>query len=147
MVTALRWSLILMQARDLCRASWASPRSIVARATVIDPDQHGLERVVVKRDADHGVVSSNVGCCAHAIVVIRCDQTPKEIIMALADLQRAINYGESELGEVAILKPSDGTYQINNARNGATVLAAGTSAATVKARVAVIHPSINKITT
>jgi hypothetical protein len=67
--------------------------------------------------------------------------------MPLTDLQRAINYGESELGEVAILKPSDGTYQINNARNGATVLAAGTATATVKARVAVIHPSINKITT
>jgi hypothetical protein len=67
--------------------------------------------------------------------------------MALTDLQRAIQYGESELGEVAILKPSDGTYTVNNARSGANVLPAGTAAATIKARVAVIHPSVLKITT
>lgn len=67
--------------------------------------------------------------------------------MALTDLQRAIQYGESELGEVAIFKPSDGTYTINRARDGANVLPAGTAAATVKARVAVIHPSVLKITT
>jgi hypothetical protein len=36
--------------------------------------------------------------------------------MALTDLQRALAYGESELGEVAILKVSDGTYTINRAR-------------------------------
>jgi hypothetical protein len=36
--------------------------------------------------------------------------------MALTDLQRALAYGESELGEVAILKLSDGTYTINRAR-------------------------------
>jgi hypothetical protein len=35
--------------------------------------------------------------------------------MALTDLQRALAYGESELGEVAILKVSDGTYTINRA--------------------------------
>jgi hypothetical protein len=65
----------------------------------------------------------------------------------ITDLQRALQYGESELGEVAILKPSDSTYTINNARSGANVLPAGTSMATVKARVAVIHPSVLKITT
>jgi hypothetical protein len=39
--------------------------------------------------------------------------------MALTDLQRALAYGESELGEVAILKVSDGTYTINRPRDGA----------------------------
>jgi hypothetical protein len=63
------------------------------------------------------------------------------------DLQRALQYGESELGEVAILKPSDSTYTILNARSGAVVLAAGQSVATIKTRVAVIHPSVLKITT
>lgn len=67
--------------------------------------------------------------------------------MALTDLQRALAYGESELGEVAILKVSNGTYTINRPRDGANVLAAGTAAATIKARVAVMHPSVLKITT
>jgi hypothetical protein len=67
--------------------------------------------------------------------------------MALTDLQRAIAYGEAELGEQAILKESDGTYTIKNAKTGATVLNAGTTAATIKARVAAIHRSVNKITT
>ncbi len=49
----------------------------------------------------------------------------------LTDLQRAIAYGESELGEVAILNESDGSYTIKNARSGATVLAAGQSLATI----------------
>jgi hypothetical protein len=40
---------------------------------------------------------------------------------------------------------SDGTYR-STARDGANVLAAGTAAATIKARAAVIHPSV-KITT
>jgi hypothetical protein len=93
------------------------------------------------------LLAQNVGCCAHAIVVIRCDRTPKEITMALTDLQTAINYGESELGEVAILKPSDGTYTVNRARDGANVLPAGTAASVVKTRVAAIHPSVLKITT
>jgi len=66
--------------------------------------------------------------------------------MALTDLQRAIAYGESELGEVAILA-GDGTYKITRARDAATVLAAGQSQATIKTRVAAIHPSITKITT
>ena len=67
--------------------------------------------------------------------------------MALSDLQRALAYGESELGEVAILKPSDGSYTINRARDGINILPAGTAASTVKARVAVIHPSVLKINT
>jgi hypothetical protein len=67
--------------------------------------------------------------------------------MALTDLQRAIAYGESELGEVATLRVSDNTYRIDNARSGANVLPTGTAAATIKARVAVIHPSVLKITT
>jgi hypothetical protein len=65
----------------------------------------------------------------------------------LTDLQRALAYGESELGEVAVHRPSDNTYTIKRARDNATVLSAGTSAATVKSRVAAIHPSVNKITT
>jgi hypothetical protein len=67
--------------------------------------------------------------------------------MALTDLQRALIYGESELCEQARLKESDNTFTINNARSGANVLAAETSLATVKARVAVTHPSVLKITT
>lgn len=65
--------------------------------------------------------------------------------MALTSVMRALAYGESELGEVAILNESAGTYQINNAKSGAVVLAAGQSVATIKARVAVIHPSVNTI--
>jgi hypothetical protein len=47
--------------------------------------------------------------------------------MALSDLQRALIYGESELGGVATLKESNNTYAITNAASGATVLAAGQS--------------------
>ena len=64
----------------------------------------------------------------------------------LSDLQRAIAYGESELGEVAVLRASDNTYTIRRARDNATVLAAGTAAATIKSRVAAIHPTVLKIT-
>lgn len=65
---------------------------------------------------------------------------------ALTDLQRAVVYGESELGEVAVLNPSAATYTILNARSAAVVLAAGQLLATVKARVAVIQPTVNRIT-
>lgn len=59
---------------------------------------------------------------------------------------RALMYGESELGEVAILRESDQTYTIINAKTKATVLAAGQSVATIQARVAAIHPAIAKVT-
>ena len=52
-------------------------------------------------------------------------------------------YGESELGEVATLKESSNTYAITNAASAAT----GQTAATIKSRVSVIHPSVLKITT
>jgi hypothetical protein len=42
--------------------------------------------------------------------------------MALSDLQRAIAYGESELGEVAVLNVAANTYTINRARDGHNVL-------------------------
>jgi hypothetical protein len=71
----------------------------------------------------------------------------KEITMALTDLQRALLEAETELGEQAIIKESDGTFTIKNARSGATVLAAGTAAATIKTRVTPIRPAIGKITT
>lgn len=64
---------------------------------------------------------------------------------ALMNLQRATLYGESELGEVAVLNQSVGTYAITKALNGAVVLAAGTSQAAATARVAAIHPGITKI--
>jgi hypothetical protein len=67
--------------------------------------------------------------------------------MAFSDLQRALICGETELGEVATLNEAAKTYAIKNAANGATVLAAGQTAATIKARVAVIHRSVLKITT
>jgi hypothetical protein len=66
--------------------------------------------------------------------------------MALSDLQRALVYGESELGNKAVIKETDGTFTVTSARSGAVVNAAGTAAATVKAAVAVIHPSVLKIT-
>ncbi len=44
-------------------------------------------------------------------------------------------------------KESDNTYAITNAASGVTVLAAGQNVATIKARGAVIHPSVLKITT
>jgi hypothetical protein len=65
----------------------------------------------------------------------------------LTDLERALNYGESELGEVAVFNQGANTYTILNAKSGAVVLAAGTALATVKARVAAIHPGVTKITT
>jgi hypothetical protein len=67
--------------------------------------------------------------------------------MALTDLQCALLEAETELGEQAILKESDGTFTIKDARSAATTLAAGQSAATIKARVAAIRPSISKIVT
>jgi hypothetical protein len=66
--------------------------------------------------------------------------------MALTDLQRALAYGESELGEVGVLNEVANTYTVRRAKDNAVVLAAGTAAATIKARVAVIHPSVLKIT-
>jgi hypothetical protein len=44
-------------------------------------------------------------------------------------------------------KESDNTYALTNAASGASVLAAGQSVVTIKARVPVIHPSVLKITT
>jgi hypothetical protein len=71
----------------------------------------------------------------------------KELPMAdLSDLSRALVYGESELGEVAVHRPSDNTYTVRRAKDNATVLAAGTAATTIKTRVAAIHPSVLKIT-
>ena len=67
--------------------------------------------------------------------------------MALSDLQRALAYGESELGEVAVLNAAANTYTINRARDGVNILPAGTAATTIKTRVAAIHPSVLKITT
>jgi hypothetical protein len=63
----------------------------------------------------------------------------------LTDLNRAIAYGESELGEVAVLNAAAQTYTILNAKTGATVLAAGQSKASIQSRVASIHPGIAKI--
>jgi hypothetical protein len=62
------------------------------------------------------------------------------------DVHRAAAYGESELGEVGVLRESDNTYTIKNAKTGVVVLSAGTALTTIKTRVAAIHPSILKIT-
>jgi hypothetical protein len=67
--------------------------------------------------------------------------------MAMTDLQRALAYGESELGEVAVLNVAANTYTINRASDGHNVLPAGTAASTIKTRVAAIHPSVLKINT
>jgi hypothetical protein len=64
----------------------------------------------------------------------------------LTDLQRHLLYSETELGEAATLA-NDGTFKVIRAYDRAVVLSAGTAAATIKSRVAAIHPGINKITT
>jgi hypothetical protein len=67
-------------------------------------------------------------------------------VALLTDVHRALCYGESELGEVAILSnEAANTYTVVNAKSGAVVLAAGQTLATVKARVAVFHPGVTKI--
>ena len=67
--------------------------------------------------------------------------------MAMTDLQRALAYGESELGEVAILNEAASTYAIKRARDGATVLAPGNVACDRQDRVAAIHPATVKTVT
>ena len=54
---------------------------------------------------------------------------------------------EAELGNKAVVNEANGTFAVTNAKTGAVVNAPGTAAATVKAAVAVIHPSVLKITT
>jgi hypothetical protein len=67
--------------------------------------------------------------------------------MALTDLQRALLEAETELGENATLKESDGTFGVRNAASNAVVLAAGTAASVIKTRVTPIRPQIGKIVT
>jgi hypothetical protein len=65
----------------------------------------------------------------------------------ISDLNRALLEAETELGESATLKESDGTFGVKRAVDGAVVLAPGQSATTIKTRVAAIRPQIGKITT
>lgn len=63
----------------------------------------------------------------------------------LTNTNRALAYGESELGEVAILNEAAQTYTILDAKSGTVKLAAGQSVATITTRVAVIHKAIANV--
>jgi hypothetical protein len=130
------------------RSSWCRLRSNMARADPLSSSMltHG---VVVGRD-----VWSLINECLWPVVAARTpslwyDATEHQgdHTMALTGLQRALLEAESELGEQAILKESNGTFTVNNTRSGANVLAAGTAASVPKTRVTPIRPAIGKITT
>jgi hypothetical protein len=114
-----------------------------------DPSSMLTHGVVVSRD-----VWSLINECLWPVVAARAPslwydaaEHQGDHTMALTDLQRALLEAEPEVGEQAILKESNSTFTVNNARSGANVLAAGTAASVIKTRVTPIRPAIGKITT
>jgi hypothetical protein len=134
-----------MQARGLEPRFIAIHRALVAHATVIDPDQHGLERMDVKRQSVDRLLSTHgVRPCGDRDTMAQTHNVETDP-MAYNNMSRAILYALSEMGESGTVSADNTTISSLKAYDHKTPVLSAVSVATAQTHVISVHPKIAQI--